>query len=460
MVAPMSAERYTATLTELRPREIMVPLPVRLVLRVTTAGTARTLEVDGPLVTVGANPGNAVRVDDDSVSGVHCELRVLENRQVQLCDLGSKNGTWIDSIRVSEASLDAGTTFAVGRSTIALTAVGEIDVPVSTVSHFGELYGRGAAMGKLFAELTRLASIDVSVLVEGETGTGKELAAKGIHDQSDRREGPFVVVDCTNLNEGLAESILFGHRKGSFTHALEDRAGLLEAADGGTVFLDEIGELSPTIQPKLLRALESRQTRRIGESQYRPFDTRIIAATNRHLPSMVCQGSFREDLYFRIAPITVRIPPLRERNKGNMAMLADLFLARVVEERGLSLRLEKAAYQALDRHSWPGNVRELHGVVRLAAMLAHSSVIRAEDLRIQDVEFPARHRSPSWVEEIERAMTLTWAEARRVLARVYHDRMVDVCDGNKQAAAKRAGMSRGGFRQLGARGEEDNGGSD
>ncbi len=444
----MSADRYTATLTELRPKELMVPLPARLSLEVTTAGFQRTVDVDGPTATVGANPGNAVCVEDESVSGIHCELRLLEDGRVLLRDLGSKNGTWIDSTRVGEALLRVGARFAIGKSTMVLVAVEEIDVPVSTVSSFGELHGRGAIMGKLFAQLRRLASVDLDALIVGETGTGKDLVARGIHEQSERRDGPFVVVDCTNLNEGVAESILFGHCRGSFTSAVDNRPGLLEEADGGTLFLDEIGELPPTLQPKLLRALENRETRRIGESRYRKFDARVIAATNRDLAAMVCRGEFREDLYFRLAPIMISIPALRERNLGNIAMLADLFISRCSDMCETALRFEKEAYEALDRYPWPGNVRELYGVVRSTAMMAEDGTIGAEDLLLQDNLLSLARQPAHGLEELAQALRLPYTEAKRIFARVYRDSMIAACGGNKTEAAERAGMSRGGFRRL------------
>ncbi len=303
-------------------------------------------------------------------------------------------------------------------------------------------------MGKLFSKLVRVADVDLSTLIVGETGTGKELIARGIHDASGRHDGPFVVVDCTNLNEGVAESMLFGHCKGSFTHATEDHPGLLEAVHQGTLFLDEIGELPTALQPKLLRALEGKETRRIGESDYRRFDARIIAATNRDLSTMVCQGHFREDLYFRIAQVSVHVPPLRDRNKGNVTMLADLFLARCAEERGVALRFDKKVYEALDAHSWRGNVRELYGVVRSTAMMAERSIVTAEDLNLHGHMLPRPNLSARHDEEFDQVLNLPWAQARRTFARIYHDRMLEACDGNKTEAADRAGMSRGGFRKL------------
>jgi transcriptional regulator with GAF, ATPase, and Fis domain len=180
-------------------------------------------------------------------------------------------------------------------------------------------------MRKLFATLERVAATDYSVLVNGDTGTGKELVARALHHESSRRSQPFIVVDCAAIPESLIESQLFGHARGAFTGALTARTGDFEAANGGTIFLDEIGELPPSVQPKLLRVLESRTIRRVGESQPRPVDVRIISATHRDLLSMVGAGTFREDLYFRIASVPVRIPPLRDRLE-DLPLLVQRFL--------------------------------------------------------------------------------------------------------------------------------------
>ena len=229
-------------------------------------------------------------------------------------------------------------------------------------AQFGALFGPSVQMRELFLILARVAASSASALIEGETGTGKELAARAIHESSERREGPFVIIDCGALQDNLLEAELFGHAKGAFTGAASARAGALESAAGGSVFLDEIGELPLSMQPKLLRALESRTVRRLGENRHRPIDVRFISATHRNLLSMVHCRSFREDLYFRLAAVPVRIPPLRER-EGDVAALARHFLD--ASKRTLTPVLLRSLVQ----RSWPGNVRELRNFLECASVL-------------------------------------------------------------------------------------------
>lgn len=449
-----SADRLTATLRPQPQREITARRPGRVVLQVASAGARRTAEIASPRLTIGAHASNGLTVNDDAVSSMHCELELKDDGEegAMLRDLGSKNGTWVDDIRIKEIWLPLGRSFCIGSTTITLTEIGTVDVPISMVTNFGQLYGRGPKMGELYAKLMRLADVPLDVLCVGETGTGKELIARGIHEQSSRRNGSFVVVDCTILNEGIAESILFGHCKGSFTDASRDQPGLLEQADGGTLFLDEIGELPLEIQPKLLRALELRETRRIGEYKYRGFDARIIAATNRDLPRMVCEGTFRADLYFRVSSMTLRIPPLRDRGSGNIGMLADLFLQAFAKERGRSLRFEKAVYALLDSYRWPGNVRQLRNTIRTVAMMSESGCIRSDDVPCLDeastkrpIQETHEHRDS---DDIHSILDLPWSAARKALGKLYAERVLKMNDGNQTHAARQAGLSRTAFRAI------------
>lgn len=440
-------DRFTATLTELRPREIKGRRPGRIALRLSTSAGRQDVTIDGPCITIGSHDESTIVVKDDAVSKVHCELRLVDDGAL-LRDLGSKNGTWISNIRVYEVGLPAGASFSVGGCTITVGSVDAIDVPISTSGRFGQLHGRGSKMGELFSKLERLAALPLDVLVIGETGTGKELIARGIHEESARRDGPFVVVDCTNLNDGIAESTLFGHRKGAFTGAIADQPGLLEQAHGGTLFFDEIGELPSNLQPKLLRALEQRETRRIGEMQYRSFDARIVAATNRDLLRMVGEGRFRDDLYFRLSQITLSTPPLRERGRGDITLLADLFLARFAKECGRSLRFDKSAYAALTASTWPGNVRQLRNVIRNVALLAEGDEIGDDDLPPLDIADLATPPPPEVDVLITDALTVPWGEARRVFEKVYVAHALRVSGGNQSEAARMTGMSRSALRAL------------
>ncbi|MEM9462574.1 MAG: sigma 54-interacting transcriptional regulator [Myxococcota bacterium] len=447
-IAPKS---FTETLTRRRPQEIVASRSGRLRLRVVTAGDGRDLEVEGPRVTIGSHQASTVTVDDLSVSRAHCELEVKETG-VMLRDSGSKNGTWFNGIQVSEIWLPVGSHFTIGNSTVTLRGVGAVEVHVSNKGRFGGLHGSGTTMGELFAKLERIASVELDVLCVGETGTGKELIAKGIHEHSDRRHGPFVVVDCTTLNSGIAESILFGHRKGSFTDASRDQAGLLEQADGGTLFLDEIGELPVDLQPKLLRCLETSETRRLGDYRYRRFDARLVAATNRNLLRMISKGEFREDLYYRLAATRVDIPPLRDRSNGNISLLADLFLERLSRERGMNLCFDKEVYAVLERHRWRGNVRELYNTVRTVAMLSESETVHVGDLPSLEAREGDATRSADGIKvamsAVETLFGMSWERARRTFGTLYATRLMTDNGGNQTRAAQQAEISRNTFRSL------------
>ncbi len=242
------------------------------------------------------------------------------------------------------------------------------------------MVGSSPSLVKVYEMIGRLAPVDVAVLITGETGTGKELAAKEIHRLSPRREAPFVVVNAAALPEALIESELFGHKKGAFTGALSDRVGLVEQADGGTLFIDEIGELPPSLQAKLLRVLQEYVVTRVGEGEPRPVNFRLVTATHRSLEEMVQTGTFREDLFYRIAGAQVRMPSLRERD-GDVLVLANYFRRLFAERHGLTDKeWSQDALQALASFAWPGNIRELENVVGRAFVLAEGPVIRRKDL--------------------------------------------------------------------------------
>jgi DNA-binding NtrC family response regulator len=235
-------------------------------------------------------------------------------------------------------------------------------------------------MREVYRRIEKVAPTDVTVLIQGETGTGKELVAREIHRRSPRGAGPFVAVNCAAIPEGLLESELFGHVKGAFTGAVAARAGRFQAASGGTLFLDEIGEMPPSLQVKLLRAIQERVVQRVGESRGEPVDIRVLAATNRNLEDEVRAGRFREDLYYRLHVVTIDLPPLRERG-DDVTVLARWFLQRYAEEFDSRARgYAPGALAALRRYSWPGNIRELENRVKKAAVLADGPLITGEDL--------------------------------------------------------------------------------
>ncbi|WP_436616626.1 sigma 54-interacting transcriptional regulator [Sorangium sp. So ce1024] len=310
---------------------------------------------------VGAGADCDLVLADPRASRRHCELRMTE-RGVLLRDLGSKNGTLVRDVRVVEAFLPPGVPATIGSSEIVVGPAGPPSVlPLSADEAFGDAVGRSLTMRALFARLERAAPTDETLLLLGESGTGKEVLARAIHARSRRKDGPFVVVDCGAVAPSLVESELFGHARGAFTGAAAARPGLLEQANGGTLFIDEIGELPLDLQPKLLRAIEGRQIRRLGANEWAPFDARIVAATHRNLRAKAQEGSFRADLYFRLSVVEVHVPALRER-KDDIPLLVERFLAAREPPRALA-DLPSGALALLEAHDWPGNVRELRNTV-------------------------------------------------------------------------------------------------
>jgi transcriptional regulator with GAF, ATPase, and Fis domain len=280
-----------------------------------------------PPVRIGTARGNDLSLTDPTVSRFHCTVDA-GTEGLLIADVGSKNGTFLGDYRVKEAYLGEGALIRLGQTTLRLAVTGPPrKVEFSKENSFGGLLGDSPVMRALFATLERLARADAPVLIEGETGSGKELVARALHARGPREGKPFVVVDCGAVAPTLIESELFGHTRGAFTGADQPRAGAFELAEGGTVFLDEIGELALPLQPKLLRALETRTIKRLGAPEEKTVNVRAIAATHRDLRQMVNDGSFREDLYFRLAIVPVRIPPLRDRLE-DMPILTRHFLRR------------------------------------------------------------------------------------------------------------------------------------
>jgi transcriptional regulator with PAS, ATPase and Fis domain len=312
-------------------------------------------------ITVGSSSECDISIHDGSVSRLHCQL-LLTPQGVSIKDAGSKNGMFAHGIRVMEALLAPGDSILIGGSTIAVLGSGaRTEIPLLDEPRFGEALGASVAMRALFAQLARAADSAESILLIGESGTGKELLARAIHDRSPRRDHAFMVLDCATIAPSLIEAELFGHAKGAFTGADAARTGLFEEAHEGTLFIDEIGELPLELQPRLLRALESREVRPLGGASYRRVDARIVAATHRNLRSLVSKKAFREDLYYRVAVIEANIPPLRD-HKDDIALLVEHFLETQNPPRGLS-DLPANALDLLSAHDWPGNIRELRNVV-------------------------------------------------------------------------------------------------
>jgi transcriptional regulator with PAS, ATPase and Fis domain len=320
-----------------------------------------------PLV-MGTSPDCDLVVADPKVSRRHCEI-ALTPQGIVIRDLGSKNGTLAGKVAIREALLPEGAVVTLGGSDLVVRRAGAPTlVPMSPAGSFGGAIGQSYVMRALFARLERAAATMQTILLLGESGTGKEVLARAIHDESPRRSGPFVVLDCGAITANLVESEVFGYARGAFTGAAGARVGLLEEANGGTLFIDEIGELPLDLQPKLLRALEARQVRRLGANDVRPFDARIVAATHRDLRARVAEGTFRQDLYYRIAVVEAHVPALRER-KDDIPALVERFLAAHDPPRALA-DLPPHALPLLAGHSFPGNVRELRNLVTRLVLFA------------------------------------------------------------------------------------------
>ena len=345
--------------------------PLRLVVLSGPDAPAR-LVVRRGTVTIGTHETADLKLTDDTVSRFHCELAHEQGRLV-VRDLGSRNGTTVNGVQVLHAFAEPGQRLAIGRTVIEISrgeASEAAKVPLSDAGRFGSLVGTSVPMRAAFSLLERCAQTDATVLLEGETGTGKEGAAEGIHAASSRANQPFIVVDCGAVPPALLESELFGHEKGAFTNAVSRREGAFQAASGGTLFLDEIGELDADLQPKLLRALERREVKPVGATHYLPVDVRVIAATHRQLRAEVNTKAFRSDLYYRLAVLVVRLPSLRERPE-DMSLLVEALLEQLGASKRPEAELLRSAESIarLAQHPWPGNVRELRNAVERSLAL-------------------------------------------------------------------------------------------
>lgn len=348
------------------------------------SGRAREHTFDQPVVTVGAMDDNDITIADDTISRYHCRI-VQEESSYVIRDLGSTNGTFISGVRIREAFLEPGCEVRIGNSHVRFHSFDEeVQILPAPVEKCGDIIGRNVRMREIFGMIDKIAPTGATVVIEGETGTGKEVVAQSIHKLSTRKDKPFIVFDCGAVPESLIESELFGHEKGSFTGAIMTRQGLFEMAQGGTIFLDELGELSIDLQPKLLRVLEQREVRRVGSAKAIPVDVRIIAATNRVLEDEVRAGRFREDLFYRLSVVRILLPPLRERRE-DIPLLVRHFLDTHAYNRdangGKRMRgVSAAAMRALEDYHWPGNIRELVNVIERACSFADAETIELNDL--------------------------------------------------------------------------------
>jgi two-component system, NtrC family, response regulator GlrR len=395
-------------------------------------GVGATWQSTTDRCSIGSHKRNDLIVEDPTVSRFHCEV-IIDEVGVRVRDLKSRNATVLDGVTVLEAFLRVGSLLRLGKTVIRFELGSEQNrLALSESTRFGSLTGTSPAMRGTFAMLARAAESDATVLLEGETGTGKSQAARSIHRESARADGPFVIVDCGAILGNLLESELFGHEKGSFTGASERRVGAFEEADGGTLFLDEIGELPLDLQPKLLRALEAREVRRVGSNTHRPVDVRLIAATNRDLRAEVNLGRFRADLYFRLAVVTITMPPLRQRPE-DIPALVDEILGSLRAPPDQLEALRAPAFQAQLRHAvWSGNVRELRNYLERCLVLG-TVESAADDPGVTSEGFAVDPTAP-YASERDRALA--------DFERRYFQGLLRLHDGKVSRAAGAAGIDR------------------
>ncbi|MCW5836155.1 MAG: sigma 54-interacting transcriptional regulator [Labilithrix sp.] len=429
MASELDDERLESTQTgPARPTVRREPAIVPTV-TVTDGAGVRAVVVVEPIV-VGASRDVALVLQDPKVSRLHAELSPRADG-LWVTDLGSKNGTWIEGIRVASALVPGGATVRLGDASLVVRyAQGERWRELWPHASFHRLRGGSDAMRALYARLARCAARDATVLVRGETGTGKELAAEALHEASARAGMPFVVVECGAMPVNLLEAELFGVKRGAFTGADRDRAGAVEAADGGTLFLDEIGELPIDLQPKLLRFLETRTSRRLGEAQHRKADVRVVCATHRDLRRAAIGGAFREDLYFRINVVDITLPPLRARGSSDILALVQRFLGEFSAQLKKPVRgLSTAAAERLIAYRWPGNVRELRNSIEKAVTLAQFDTIGIDDLPARVVGAEPADAARGWQPHGELV-------SLEEMGRRYIIHVLESVSGNKAAAAR------------------------
>ena len=407
----------------------------------------REFVMNKPAFTIGSGPHCDLCVEDSTVSRHHCEILLIpEGYAVR--DLGSTNGTVVQGVRVSEAFLDQGTEFQLGKTKIIFCPLQETtEYRLSSNDAFGQVLGKSVPMRRVFYLAERYAPTEATVLIEGETGTGKEILAEEIHHHSSRSGKPFIVIDCGALSKELIESELFGHTKGAFTGANTERVGAFEHADGGTVFLDEIGDLSLDLQPKLLRVLEKREIRRLGSNQVRAVNVRIVAATNRRLRNEVNASRFREDLYFRFSVVRIELPPLRMREE-DIPMLTRRFLGEFhgPETESRLVNFDETM-DAFARHDWPGNVRELRNLVEIASYGQQDTIDLGAYLCLE--RLASREQGNA---QRRHTADRPFKEAKQQLIQEFEQQYIkDILrrhDGNISRAAREAGIERAYLQRL------------
>jgi DNA-binding NtrC family response regulator len=397
--------------------------------------------------TVGRHPTNDLVLQDPRVSSVHVELTRRPGGHIFVHDAGSTNGTWLGEHRLMEGELAPGAVLRLGDTLLRVEADERATfAQVAPVTRFEGLIGSTPEMRELFAVLERVAGKPLSLLVQGDTGTGKEEVARAVHARSARAQAPFAVLDATTIPATLAESVLFGHERGAFTGADARYQGAFERANGGTLFIDEVGELPLSLQPKLLRVLERRELTRVGGKEVIPVDVRVIAATHRDLRLEIEGDRFREDLYFRLAQVRVVLPPLRARPE-DIPELAHHFLRQAAELEQQPCGIDEEALAELRRRPFPGNVRELRNILVRAAALSEDNCIRMRDIAGEGYGFRGSEaeRSP-----LDLAGTFSEAKQRAIerFERAYLETLMRRCAGNLSRGSREADLARHHLRDL------------
>lgn len=414
----------------------------------------KRIELDGSeagRVLIGTSAACALRLSDPAVSRRHLALEWIDGALVAT-DEQSRNGTLVDHVSILGAKLAGGEVIRIGGSSLRVSRSGAEVAEIVTDVRFGKMVGASLEIRRLYGFLRKIAATDLSVLIEGETGTGKEVLAESIHEEGPRSAGPFVVFDCTTVAPNLLESELFGHERGAFTGADTTRKGPFEEADGGTLFIDEIGELDLNLQQKLLRVVERGEFKRVGSDKWRKANVRILAATRRDLDKAVQAGRFRDDLFHRLALCRVELPPLRAR-KGDVAILAQYFAMQL---GGSDKALAPPLLAKWSEWTWPGNVRELKNRVARQLALGDSEMVEFDETdRIGEAEEDAAsHVASDLVDQaIQSGVSFSVAKKRlvREFERRYLQQILDAHGGNVVRAAAASGIGRRYFQIVRAR---------
>ncbi len=405
----------------------------------------RWIDLGEKPATIGSSSECALVLEDRTVSRQHAEAQ-LDGTELIVRDLDSRNGTHFEGARIREIRIGYGATFRCGHTTIKFVPSEEaFKFEASATTAFGSIVGQSVPMRRLFSLMSEVASHNVTVLVEGETGTGKELVAEELHKHSARSGGPFIIFDCGAVPPDLVASSLFGHVKGAFTGAVADKRGAFAEADGGTLLLDEVGELPLEVQPALLRALDKKSVCRVGSSRHETFDVRIVATTNRNLREAVALKTFREDLYYRLAVVRIALPPLRER-ADDIPLLVASMVRRFAE--GRNLRVPSAVMQKMLAFPWPGNIRELRNTLERACVLAKDGQISFDPVS-GDAQATA---SPDAPPQSDPGGILPFKEAKAQVVgqfeRQYLIELMTKNEGNLVRAAREARIDRKYLREL------------